>query len=188
MAISDVRLVLVDWIMNVTGFDASHVIWKNQNVGRPTKPYAGLLLTALNSVGHDYKFSPLTDAGSGEVVGNRDFTFSIQIFMPMPHEAGYVDPLDVLETIRMSVDIEEVYADLIAANIAFVDTLLDPTDTTEIVGSEYEPRATMDLMMRIPYTNVDATQGVIDRVRLQKTFKDADGSTILVENVEIPEP
>lgn len=187
MSVSSARTAIIAWLEAVTGFTPTHVIWRNQNVASPSKPYVSLLLTALSSAGVDYKFPP-NDSGAGDIVGNRDFTLSIQVHMVEPHEAGYVDPLDFLEAIRQSVDIEEVYADLIAANLAFVDTLLEPTDTTEIVGSEFEPRATMDLLMRIPYVTNDATQGVIERVRLQKTFKDADESTILVENVEIPEP
>ena len=188
MSISSIRPTIVSWIRSVTGFGAQSVIWKNQNIGRPAKPYIELFIGSSTPDGsHDYKFPP-NAAGSGTIVGNRELPLSIQIFSPNIGEPGYIEVLDVLERIRQSVDIDDVYQTLISAGIAFVDTLTGPTDISQVLDREFEPRGLLDILLRIPYTSEDASQGVIEHVRIEGTIKDVAGEIVSHEITEIPEP
>lgn len=185
MAFSDVRLAFVNYLIQVTGFPALQVLWANQNIGRPAKPYATMLLTAFNNIGHDYVFPPDEVTGESIIAGNRDFTWNIQIF---GDESRTVDPIEMLMNVYGRLSRIADYQILMDQGIAFVDTLMGPTDISTVLDNSSEPRAAMDLLMRIPYEFTDPEQGVIERAAIESTYKDVDDTVILTESYQVPEP
>lgn len=185
MAFSDVRLAFVNYIIQVTGFSALQVLWANQNIGRPNKPYATMLLTSFNNIGHDFVFPPDEVTGASIIAGNRDFTWNIQIY---GDEARTVDPIEMLMEIYGRLNRIVDYQIFMDEGIAFVDTLMGPTDISTVLDDSSEPRAAMDLLMRIPYESSDPEQGVIESTEVEATYKNVDGNVIMVQNFEIPEP
>jgi len=185
MAFSDVRLAFVNYVIQVTGWSSSQVYWANQNIGRPAKPYATMLLTSFNNIGHDFVFPPDGITGSSKIAGNRDFTWNVQIY---GDEDRTIDPIEILLEIYGRLSRTADYQIFMDEGVAFVDTLMGPTDISTVLDKSFEPRGAMDLLMRIPYESVDTEQGVIESTEVEATYKNVDDSVIMVQNIEIPEP
>ena len=182
MSLVATRKAFIDWIRNVTSYDAKHVIWENQNMPRPTKPYITAKLTAFNNMNTSYVAYP-NPSGSAAIYSDKEFTLSLVCFGV---GLGATDPLITLLNLHISLSSLNPYKILQDACIAFVDTLLGPTDTTVLKSNTmFEERANMDLLMRIPWTSTDAAQGLIETAALQDTTIGVGGITIDVNSITI---
>lgn len=178
MSLVTVRKAFIDWIRNVTSYDANHVIWEDQNMPRPTKPYISCRLTAFNIINQSFLGGP-DNSGHATISGDREFTLGLICF-------GSADPITTLLDLQLSLSELNPYKILQDAGIAFVDTLLGPTDTTVKKSlTEFEERANMDLLMRIPWSRTDTGQGRIETVAIEGTAINISGVTIDVFGVTV---
>ena len=58
MTLVATRKAFVDWARAATGYDAGHVIWADQNMPKPTKPYLALKLKTFKQDNHVYIGAP----------------------------------------------------------------------------------------------------------------------------------
>ena len=172
---NQVRTYLYNWaIANIPS--GMPVIWLYPNAPRPTIDYFSLYISTVTQVGWDYNQDPLSDAGSGEFVGDREFTLQCQAY------GG--DPLTVLETLRTSLQKQTVLDSLRANGIVFFNW--NPiSDVTELVDSRYEQRGTFDVFFRMANVYSD-NLGVIDTVEIEEIIKDPSGTIIHDVTVTIP--
>lgn len=172
MSLAVTRKAFIDWIRNVTTYSADKVIWSEQNMPRPAKPYITARLSAFNNLNHPYT-GPNDITGKSKMYYDKEFTLSLDCYA-----TNAVDPLSVLIDLHVSLSNISPYTILSDAGIAFVDTLLGPNDITSKVDTLYEKRATMDLLMRVPWTVEDANQGMINTVGIDSVAIAANGITI----------
>jgi len=170
---------MIAWVRSVTGFDANHVIWANQDVTKPSKPYVTLRTTAFSTTGVAAVYEPNT-SGVGKVLTHNEFTLSIRFY---GNESN--DPIENLMALRDSLCYQEKYAILQTAAIVFVKELMGPTDISAVTDGNFESRGALDLMMRMPWETQDISQGLIDSVTMEGTIKDSGGVTINTDTITI---
>jgi len=169
-----VKTNLYEWASSVSG--GSPVIVYNENSPRPALPYVTLYLQSLVQIGDDYVPRP-DGMGALTIVGDREFTLQVQAY------GG--DPITLLENMRSSLQKETVLATLREDNIVFVQH--NPiTDITLLLDTEFEARASMDILFRIAQTDTD-NHGLILTVEIEENFSDGQ-STVYSETVTITAP
>lgn len=184
-SLSPARKAIVDWVRSVTGNDARHVIWANQNQRRPTKPYIQLFLSAFAAPNHD--FIPAPDGtGKSTLIGDREFTLGFMSFGTK--NLATFDPLDPLLNIRSSVLAFAERKFLRDVELAFVDTLLPPTDVSEKIDQNFEARAAMDFLMRAAWELDDPNQGFINIVEIEGKYKNSAQIEIATNLITVTGP
>lgn len=169
-----VKTNLYNWATSVSG--GAPVIFYNENSPRPALPYVTLYLQSLVQIGDDYVPRP-DGLGDLTIVGDREFTLQIQSY------GG--DPITLLENMRSSLQKETVLATLREDNIVFVQH--NPiNDITALLDTEFEPRASMDILFRIAQTDTD-NHGLITTVEIDENFSDGQ-SVVYSETVTITAP
>lgn len=165
IAISDIRKGLHDWIHGVTGKTA---ILANQNAPRPALPYYTWSENTIAKVGEDY-------ANNNEVVGNRDFTVSVQGFGN--------GVLSGLEDLRTSLGKPSVQIALRAKSIIVVDSGA-VNDLTGLDDTKWVERSQCDFIFRTS-AEVTTGDGIIETVEVHETIKDLDSRTIVADLITI---
>jgi hypothetical protein len=154
------------------------VIYWQPNAPRPTVPYITLFLASVVSVGQDWT-APDSDAnGIVNMKGDRQFTLSIQAYG--------ADPLTILENIRTSLQKATVLDTLRANGIAFYQALTI-NDITELVDSEWERRASLDVLFGIGQIYTDSP-GFFDEVEVEETIYNEIGAVVYNETITITAP
>ena len=184
-----IRIAIVDWIKAGTGFVAGKVIRMDSNAPRKLpKPYISFRITAFDPLNHPYTTPPNDDATPITVTSqDQNFTLNIACYgdgnVKTPTT---VDPLQILMNLHATLHNLTAYKILQDAGIVFVDDLLGPTDTAQLLDNTWEPRANMDLMMRINWNNEgasDTSQGIIEEVNIDYEIKNAgDKDTIILSD------
>ena len=169
-----IKQSLYIWVTSIVS-PTWNVIFYQPNAPRPALPYLTLYISTLNQVGYDSIISP-DNAGSSDIVGNREFTLTIQSY-------SQTEALNILETLRSSLQMPSVLAALRSNNIAFVDynTI---NDISAILDTEWEKRGAIDLVFRIAQT-VDDDVGLIETVEVDEEFE--TGSQTYTDTIQIPE-
>lgn len=154
------------------------IIYWQPNSPRPNVPYITLFLQSVTAVNQDWT-SPSSD-GSGVVnmKGDRQFTFEIQAYGS--------DPLTLMENIRTSLQKQTVLDGLRANGIAFYASLVI-NDITELVDSQFERRAQLDILFGIGQVYTD-NPGFFDQIELQEVISDQTPTVIYDETILIPDP
>jgi hypothetical protein len=152
------------------------VIFYNENSPRPSLPYVTLYLQSLVQIGSDYT-APPDNTGDAEMVGDREFTLQFQSY------GG--DPITLLENVRTSLQKQTVLDTLRANGIVFVNHF-PINDITALLDTEFEARASMDILFRIAQTDEDVS-GNIETVEIEETLNDSLG-VVYNETVTIPAP
>jgi len=138
------------------------VIWLDQNGPRPAKPYIGLRLNSLVSVGVDAVLPPDSVTGYANIVGNREFTLYTTYYG--------VNGMGVLETVSSSFCKLAVQQLMQSAGLVFVDSF-GVMNITELLDMQYEQRSSLDILLRTSSVEIDQNIGVIETVNLHKVFK-----------------
>lgn len=180
MGLSDRRTALINWVKSGTGLDSNHVIWLDQNMPRPTLPYAGVRITSLKTINRESIYAPDED-GKANIVTHKEFTFNIHYYGNSSN-----DPIDKLLALEDSQYKEAPKAILEAQQLVVVQTLMGASDTSVKLDTVYESRGSMDLLMRMPWEITDSDQGLIDEIALAKEIKDAEDEVIVEDEITIP--
>lgn len=148
------------------------VLYYNQDAPRPSKPYITLFLRDFIQIGWDYV--PKPDAlGDAEIIGNREFTLQI--------ESYGTNSMQVLENLRSALQNPNVLDTLRANNIVFVNQF-PINDTTILLDTQYEERATMDVLFRIANT-IEPNIGLIEIVEVEEIL--SNGESIVYDETLI---
>ena len=129
---------LRQWVADQTGLTA---IWMHPDAPRPEKPYATLQLLNSTRVGRAW-IGNVDGDGNAPVEFDRDVTVSITLYErtdePDPRSA-----FEAAEALRDSLELPSVRATLADNGWSFrgVELL---TDTPQLLGTTWEPRAVFD--------------------------------------------
>ena len=172
-----VKNSLYTWAVSVVP-SGMPVIFYEPNAPRPTVPYVTLYLNSVVSVGQDWTEAEADSTGTVDMKGDRQFTLQVQ---------GYGnDPLTVLENIRTSLQKQTVLDTLRANGIAFYQSL-NIGDITELVDSQFERRAQLDILFGIAQIYTD-TPGYFDEIEVQEIIENQIGDVVYDETITITSP
>jgi len=154
------------------------VIFWEPNAPRPTIPYITLFLSNIVAVNQDWSAPDADINGVIDMKGDRQFTLQIQ---------GYgADPLTVLENIRTSLQKQTVLDTLRANGIAFYSSLAI-NDITDLVDSQFERRAQLDVLMGIAQIYTD-DPGYFDTMEIQEVIENQIEVVVYDETITITSP
>jgi hypothetical protein len=152
---------IYDVINGQTGIEC---IYNWQDGPIPDKPFFGFTLTAFRKIGRDVFIGP-DGSGNYQMQGNRDFTLLIQGFGP-----GIVEKTFLLQTILERPDIHETFR---AGGLFPYDIDQPVQDVSGLDQSEPEERSSWDLFMRTDSIISDVPAGLIEKVNIDATYKQA---------------
>jgi hypothetical protein len=153
-----IQQALYDWVDGELGIP---VIWAHPNAPQPAKEYAAIDMRPTQGPQWDYKSPPDSVNGISTLRGDREFIVQVQIQgkrLPTNENAG----LTLAEQLATSLQKESIIAAFNAAGFAFVDRVAT-TDLSALGGTEFESRASLELMFRMGHETTD-TVGVIETV------------------------
>lgn len=171
MNIGDIKTGLQAVLATTTGIT---VIFANQDGPIPDAPFATILITTINTPGHDEQL-PTDAAGDTDFKGNRDFTLSFQVFGPNAYQYA----LDLAAALERPSTRELLYG----YGIVYVNRE-NVTDLTEYLDTGFEERAGMDIFFRVSSIHSENT-GLIEKVSGTAVYNKADGQPAVTENYTI---
>ncbi len=165
---------ILNWLETYSGLGAGNVIWLNQEVSRPAKPYGGILV--MNSglrFGLDHveqTFDIPSQNVQRKISGPRQLVAQIEVYTDPPATLADADAAQMLENALTALDTEEVRDAFRVAKIGVLShTQINRLD--EQFGDRWERRAQADV--NFTYSG--------------ETFDDGAGSSgDWVESVQIP--
>lgn len=172
-----VRQNLYAWAITVVP-PGMPVIFYEPNAPRPIVPYLSLYLNSIVAVNQDWSSSNADSAGSIEMKGDRNFTLQVQSYGN--------DPLTVLENIRTSLQKQTVLDTLRANGIAFYQSLTI-NDITELVDSQFERRAQLDILFGIGQVYSDVP-GYFSTIEVEEEYLDVLGNVVYDDTITITAP
>lgn len=176
-----VKNALYFWATSVIPAGMPVIFW-NPNGPRPKVPYVSLFLSSITALNQDYS-SPNADVnGDIYMKGDRQFTLQIQAY----GNTGIVDPLTILENMRSSLQKQTVLDTLRANAIVFYQSLTI-NDISDLVDSQFESRAQMDVLMAIGQTYSDSP-GYFDTIEVEQVYIDAVDVVVYDETLTITSP
>ncbi len=168
---------LVSWVKRV--IDVNTVIWERQNAPRPTIdlfPYVTLnLLTPRTKVGFrdSLEYISGTNYNKG---GQRTFGLSISVYSK--DDSVYFEAIDLAEQLQDSLDNPLELETLALAGLAFFN-IGDILDTSTLLETGFEPRATLDLTVGVASNRI-IDLGAIESVSFTGTYDGQDDELITV--------
>jgi len=172
-----VKTNLYNWAITVVPMGMPVIFWE-PNAPRPTVPYITLFLSTITSVNQDYSAPGADSLGDITMSGDRQFTLEIQ---------GYGnDPLTVLENIRSSLQTQTVLDHLRLSGMVFYQSLII-NDITDLVDSQYERRAQLDVLMGIPQVYTD-NPGYFSTIEVDEEYLSAVEVVVYDETLTITSP
>lgn len=170
----NVKTALYDWASLVLPLTVP-VIYYQPNAPRPEVPYVTLHILSSVSIHQDWSDNNINNAGILSMKGDRQFTLQIQSY------GG--DVITRLESLRTSLQMQSVLDTLRDEGIAFYQSF-QINDITELVDSEFEKRAQMDILFGIAQTYNDNV-GFFEEVELQEKLYNSLGQVVYDENILI---
>ena len=168
---------LYAWAITVVPSGMPVIYWQ-PNAPRPSVPYVTLFLTSVVAVNQDWSAADADNTGTIDMKGDRQFTLQVQAYG--------ADPLTVLENIRTSLQKQTVLDTLRANGIAFYQSLTI-NDITELVDSQFERRAQLDILFGIAQIYTD-TPGYFDEIEVQEIIENQIGDVVYDETITITSP
>ena len=172
-----VKTNLYTWAVSVVPIGMPVIFWE-PNAPRPLIPYITLFLNSILAVNQDWTANEADVLGEVEMKGDRQFTLSIQAY-------GGTDPLTVLENIRSSLQKVSVLDTLRTNGIVFYESL-NISDISDLIDSQYEKRASMDILFAIGQVYSDTT-GYFDNIEIQEQIYNIDGNLVIDEIFPVPQ-
>lgn len=168
---------LYSWAVSVVPIGMPVIYWQ-PNAPRPTVPYVTLFLSTINAVNQDWTSFDVDVNGVAAMKGDRQFILQVQAYGN--------DPLTVLENVRTSLQKESVLDTLRGNGIVFYQSIAI-NDITDLVDSEFERRAQLDISFAIGQV-YDDILGYFDTMEIEEVILNEDGTIVYDETVIIPEP
>ena len=172
-----VKLNLYQWAVTVVP-SGMPVIFYNPNAPSPDVAYVTLYLNSIVSVGQDWSAEDSDITGTIDMKGDRQFTLNVQAY------GG--DSLTVLENIRTSLQKQTVLDTLRANGIAFYQAL-NISDLTDLVDTQFESRASLDILFGIAQIYTD-TPGYFDTMEVQEVIQNQEETIVYNQTITITSP
>lgn len=172
-----VKTSLFAWVASVAPSGTPIIYWQ-QNSPRPTVPYITLFLSSVTAPNQDWTSFISSVSGVVNMQGDRQFTLEVQAYGS--------DPLTLMENIRTSLQKQTVLDGLRANGIVFYSSLTI-NDITELVDSQFERRAQLDILFGIGQQYTDAP-GFFDHVQIQEIISNELPAVIFNQTYLIPNP
>lgn len=172
-----VKTNLYNWAISVLPVGMPVIFWE-PNAPRPNVPYATLFLSSILAVGQDWASNESDSAGLINMQGDRQFTLSFQVY-------GGTDPLTVLENVRSSLQKQTILDTLRTNGIVFFQSL-NIEDITDLIDSQWERRASLDILFGIGQNYTD-NPGYFDHLQVQEQILNQLGDIVYDEIIDIPE-
>ncbi len=172
-----VKTNLYSWAVSVLPSGMPVIFWE-PNAPRPAVPYATLFLSSIVALNQDWTENDADASGIVDMKGDRQFTLSFQVY-------GGADPLTVLENVRSSLQKQTILDTLRANGIVFFQSL-NIEDITDLIDSQWERRATMDILFGIGQTYTD-NPGYFDHMIVEEVIKNEQGNIIYDKTFPIPQ-
>lgn len=153
--------LIYDWVSTFSGIT---VIWAEDNSPKPDLPFLSLRRATLANIGHGFA-SQADNSGIQKISGDRDLIVNIQAF-----GSNAFGRLDELYNVRLDSNSQELLA---AGNLALINQIA-LTNLTGLNDSEYEERATTDLLFRFASQRTGVDVGYIDKIEVTGNIKNPD--------------
>ncbi|MCK4522414.1 MAG: hypothetical protein KAU20_07615, partial [Nanoarchaeota archaeon] len=156
------KVAIVKWleyIYNRAKINFNGIIWEDQNAPRPADPYISVRWNAFGRIGQDYRGRPNPD-GYGAIIGNREFTLSIQC-----HGEKSIERLEV---VRNALNWSEANNILKIGRLVVVDDL-QIVNVPDLHDTKWKQRGVLDILMRAAAETYDQI-GVIESADLEGKF------------------
>lgn len=171
----DLKDDLYDWAITVVPTGMPVIYWQ-PNAPRPLVPYLTLFISSVVSINEDWS-SPESDLlGEIQMKGDRQFTLEVQAY------GG--DPLTTIENIRTSLQ-KQTVLDTLRANGIAVYQALTINDITNLIDTQFEQRAQIDILMGIAQTYTD-NPGYFEQLEIEEEILDQTGSIVYNDTITIP--
>lgn len=151
--VTTIEQALIAWALAYSGLTANHIRWTFQEAVVPSRPlltFKWLYTGDSNTLSVQDSFQPVPGSGSTSQNWIHDHTHSIQIdwFAAVPSvktDAGK-SAVWALRALLNTLQFDSVRANLIAAGVG-IQSIGNPIDLTQIVETEFETRASADLLI-----------------------------------------
>lgn len=154
------------------------VIFYQPNSPRPIVAYISIFLNFSNMIGYDYTAPNAETNGNVYMKGDRQMTVQLQAYGN--------DPITVLENIRTGLQKQTILDILGAGGISFL-TSFGINDITDLVDSQFEKRAQLDISLAIAQEYFD-NPGFFDTIELTENIYSPDQTLIYNEMYTITAP
>jgi hypothetical protein len=176
---NEIRSVLLAWLEDISDFP---VVIAEESDPRPNQgePHVAFkILTNLVKLGSRDEHRPATATTEYKVVSHREFTVSITaVGSPVSDDEDLDDKVratDILNEIQLSLERPTVLDRFTEIDLAVVSegTVVD---TSLLLETETEPRATLDVIFRVRI-DVEDDPGIIEKTRISGEIdSNMDGS------------
>lgn len=164
---------LITWINTELTADSVTAMWDKQDAMgsrkalKPAYPYASIgYVSGPTKVGRADKVFKTTDTWT--MIHHQVFVLNITIINK--NDDGY---LDMMRRLHNSLEKEGVLAAFKTAGISFQDTILQPTDISELLEAGHDFRSTMDLQFGYK-TQVDDAMGEVRSTEISRDINEGD--------------
>lgn len=175
MTKEEIQAAVLKWAIanNGASLNGSKIVFANQNAPRPARPFITLFVNTFADGEHSSVGAP-DDYGIAEIVSDRMVMVDIQAYG--------TNAQDIIDNLRLSFEKVRVQEELRRDKIPFIRVSSGFDDTSEVVGSEYEPRAQMDVEFRCAAI-IEDDVGLIENVEIEGVFEDGvnDDLTVTIQ-------
>ena len=179
--IAALRLIFIEQVIAMTGYDKNHVILANQNQTRPTLPYVVIKIQDRRRVGFDSFVNVNIGTEDTPIYvqrqqGVREFNVDIQAFGPESWDAC-ADITDALQT-------DQYIDEFRGAGVVIYD-MENARDISWVDNSKFKERHQMTLNCRAAI-QIDNATDVIDTIEINGTIKhDYDDPSPITFSMEV---
>lgn len=142
----------------VTQLTGATVIWMNENAPRPPLPYVAIKVSPARRIGKDW-YSPVNDMGLQTVIGDREFTLSIQVF-------GAESPVSYLQDVADKLQLISAGDKIRAQEMALRDVKPVMDISALLSNTKIEKRANLDVILGYRSIQTDNV-GIIDTANIE---------------------
>jgi hypothetical protein len=175
MSFATQRAAIIKWLSIGSGFTEDKVIWTDQNMPRPVRPYISVNMTRFKTINREVITLPDSN-GKSKIIEHKEFVLPIQIYAD---NNAQPDTLQVLSNVQSIVHTQQIQDLFSKEGIVFVRVLFGPDCTATRIDVMSEERAAMDIQMRMPWVTEDGSQGSIESTNVEGIVVDIDGTTRL---------
>lgn len=136
------------------------VIWESPNAPRPSLPYLGLNILSFEKTSTDQLTVPDIN-GFAKLVSNYYVNVNVNCYYD--GNSQLISGIQILDSLRLSLGKQEVINHFTINKIGLVKELTNILNTTTIIATGYEQRASIDLQFGVA-TYLETETGLIKMV------------------------
>lgn len=163
----EIEDAIYEWLNEVLEMP---VIWDKQNAPRPDPPYAFLdIITGPNPIAtQDEMFSH--EDGTFEITGLREFTLSINVIAK--------NAFHKMQQVQISLNRPKFLEQLQLAGLAMIN-YSSVNDLSELLETDYEVRAQMDVRFYMVSTFSDREINTIEKVEIKSEVQEKEDTQLI---------